>query len=186
LSGARRLAFIAACALGAIYLLRGTVATNFERAVDRHEPMFYAQTSETFRDALFQTLRQTQQSKDLIWMHNSLQWPTVWYTRDGAPWRGDSPVTFTADPGDAPLRMAIATPDVWKSSKRFRGWTGHETNFYIWPRASWPALRPAVWARFWWTREATVENGVLAPPGEWPGPAIAIIGAPPCGNQPCP
>jgi predicted membrane-bound mannosyltransferase len=185
LEASKRLALTTACVLGAIYLGRGAIATNFERPVDKHEPLFYAQTSETYRDALFDAMRKTQNNNGLIWMHNDLQWPTVWYTRAGAPLLNESPVTFTADPGSELLRVAISNKDVWEKNERFRRWTSVETNFYIWPRASWPALRPPVWAKFWWTRRASTENGVLASPGESPGAALAIIGTPPCANEPC-
>jgi hypothetical protein len=78
--------------------------------------------------------------------------------------------------------MAVAPPEVWATEKSLAGWNGDTiVDFLIWPRASWPALHPDVFTRFWWSRTATVENGVLAAPGEWSS-AKAVIGAPPSAD----
>ncbi len=68
-------ASLPACGLGAVFLLRGISATSFERAGDRHEPLFYAQTTETFRDALFDGLRETSGSADSIWIFSGKDLP---------------------------------------------------------------------------------------------------------------
>lgn len=167
--------FAIACTLGAAFLLRGMSATNFERAGDRHEPLFYAQTTETFRDALFGGLQRTAGSAGGIWVFsgNDLpgkEWPSVWYLREGAPLRGNSPLWMSHLPEDAPLRLALLpdeddwktaiiegkiTLDQWRAAqRRLRGWSLRRADFIIWPRASWPALRPDRFALFWLFRVA--------------------------------
>lgn len=179
------------CAAGAIFLLRGVSATNFERAVENREPMFYAQTTEDFRDELYGTLQRTANSKDTIWIHNEKQWPPAWYLRNGAPLRGESGVSFPpspgAPPGPEPHRFIVTTEPDWpvrQKEARFADWKGTTVYHYIWPRASWPALRPDRFWRWWAKRDAltkaeektmkdgtktldTLEDSILKTPGEW-------------------
>ncbi|HVF11062.1 MAG TPA: hypothetical protein VNA16_09685, partial [Abditibacteriaceae bacterium] len=177
MAGKRR-AFAVCCGLGAIFLLRGVSAVNFERGGDHHEPLLYAQTTEAFRGAFFDAMQKTDTSSGPIWVHNERQWPSAWYLRQGAPYLNNSPAQYGSVPGAGDLRFGMAPPLEWAKEPRVVGWSTTTTDFYIWPRASWPALRPAVFANFWLTRTATVANGVLAPPGEWSN-APVVIGVPP-------
>ena len=186
------------CAAGAIFLLRGVSATNFERAVENREPMFYAQTTEDFRDALFNGLEKTRDSKDTIWIHGEKQWPPAWYLRNGAPLRGESPVGFPTTPGPEPHRFMLTTDSDWpvrQKEPRFANWKGETVYHYIWPRASWPALRPDRFWRWWAKRDAltkaeekmmkdgvktldTLEDTILKTPGEW-SHSTAVFASPP-------
>jgi uncharacterized protein (TIGR03663 family) len=172
--------FGAACALGAIYLGRGTSATSFERPGDRREPLFYAQPTEAFHDSLVEAMERTRGDGRSIWVHPDKYWPTVWYVREGASHRDKSPVQWGQWPDAAPLRMAVhlsaddrqattANDPIGQSQlqgleSRFQNWNRKTTNFIIWPRASWSALRPDRWTKFWFVRHCSVENGMLK---EW-------------------
>ena len=175
----KRAAFAVWCGLGAIFLLRGASGVNFERGADHHEPLVFAQISETAGDAFMDALRLTQNDPSSIWVHGERQWPPAWYLRAGAPYVNGKAVQYSTAPNTDKLRMVLAPPEVWAEEKRVAGWNGDTVvDFLVWPRASWPALNPDVFARFWWNRMATVENGVLAPPGEWSS-AKAVVGVPP-------
>ncbi|MDF2441477.1 MAG: hypothetical protein JWN98_2461, partial [Abditibacteriota bacterium] len=185
------------CAAGAVFLLRGVSATNFERAVENREPMFYAQTTEDFRDALYGSLQKTANSNDPIWIHNEKQWPPAWYVRNGAPARGQSGVGFGFSPGSEAHRLIVTTETDWpirQKDQRFAEWESANVYHYIWPRASWPALRPDRFWRWWAKRDAltkeeekmmkegtktldTLEDSILKSPGEW-SHSIAVFASP--------
>lgn len=186
------------CAASAIFLLRGVSATNFERAVENREPMFYAQTTEDFRDALFAGLENSQGIKDPIWVHDHKQWPPAWYLRNGAPMRGASGVGFGTAPGPEEHRLLVMNEPDWpirQKEPRFADWKGTTVYHYIWPRASWPALRPDRFWRWWAKRDAltkaeekmmkdglktldTLEDTILKTPGEW-SHSTAVFASPP-------
>jgi hypothetical protein len=177
-----RSAFAAACVLGAIFLLRGVSATNFERPADHHEPLFYAQTTEAYHDAIFDGLNRTEGSAGIVWVHPDKQWPAAWYFRNGAPYLGKSTGAWGPDPPAEPMRMAVHLRDIdWqtkiaeklttvenlqKLKDRLRSWKHHEVEYYIWTRPSWPALRPDRFWRFWWSRQVDVKNPPAPPPGQ--------------------
>ncbi len=174
-----RVSFAVAVALGVIFLMRGVSAVNFERAADHHEPMLYAQSTEKFRDNFFAALYRTANRPGSIWVHSEAQWPSAWYLRDGAPGLNGAPVMWGATPGSPPFRMAVVPVAEWeKQTKFFKGWASAKSDIAMWPRASWPALRPKTFWKWWIRREATVENGVLAEPGEWSN-APMIVATPP-------
>ena len=178
-SQAGRVAFGVAAVAGVLFLGRGVSATNFERAADHHEPLLYAQSTETFRDDLYRELERTSKRSGGIWVHSERQWPPAWYLREGAPGLYGSPVLYGTSGGSDALRLLLVPPEVWAKQKSFfKGWKVSESEFAMWPRASWPALRPTVFSKWWLNRMATVDNGVLAAPGEWSS-AIAVIAAPP-------
>jgi uncharacterized protein (TIGR03663 family) len=172
--------FGAACVLGAIYLLRGTIATSFERPGDRREPLFYAQPTEAFRDSLLGALERTRGDNRSIWVHADKVWPAIWYLRQGAPCMGSSTVQWGQWPDAAPLRFAVhVSPEDWAAKtvndpvaqmqlqqlqSRFENWNSEKTDFIVWPRASWSALRPDRWATFWLARHCSTKNGMLS---EW-------------------
>jgi hypothetical protein len=172
---------IGVAALSAVFLLRNISGTNFERAGKNREPMFYAQTTEEFAETLLGNLSKTTPEQGAIWVHGEKQWPAAWYLRDKAPMRGNSGVGYGSEPGLDPHRMLVTLEDDWlikKAQPRWKNWEGKVVDHYIWPRASWPALRPDRFWRWWWTREALSEeeqkkpmdqwqNSILTPPGEW-------------------
>jgi len=154
------------CTLGALFLLRNTWATNFERAAVHREPMFYAQTSEDFRDEMLRSLSRTNGQPGGIWMHGDKQWPGAWYFRTHSPLvpEGTALSFGTPEPDPKSTRMIITTPEDWAARQKkpeWKGWRSVETTHYIWPRASWPALAPGRWILWWLNREAT-------PPEEQP------------------
>lgn len=174
-----KLAFALACVLGAVFLIRGVSATNFERGLDHHEPMFFAHTTEAFRDSFLTALEENRDRKDWIWIDGSYQWPMAWYLRDsekkyGAKvWWGLNPAVPQTE---GPMRMAVASEPKYVNNALFNGWhnwsydaasgkvvrdgTGHP-DLAVWPRASWGALRLDRFPRFWVTRQASSENGIL-------------------------
>lgn len=184
-----RTALIVASLAGFIYLARGVSATNFERAADNHEPMFYAQTTEAFRDAMFAGLEQSAALKGDVWVHRNKQWPMAWYLRDSEKRLGFvTQWDVLPQPGRL-LKMAVhlnthdwndkvgkgeTTIDDYRDIRNsFASWNSTEADFFIWPRASWSALRPWTWGRWFTRREATLENGVLA---EWSNsPAVVSV-----------
>jgi len=176
---------LAASVAGAAFLLRNVSATNFEQAVAHREPMFYAQTSEGFRDALGRALSESRRVPDFsqksIWVHGDKQWPPAWYLIGNSPLTQGSGVGYGSEPVEATTRMAITTEEDWavRSQKpEWKDWDSIKADHFIWPRASWPALRPDRFARWWTTRIATPpdeeplsmdlwERSILKPPGEW-------------------
>jgi uncharacterized protein (TIGR03663 family) len=189
-----RRSFALACGLGAVFLLRGVWAANFERAGDHHEPMFYAQTTESFRDAFFAALRQSKGKDAAIWVHKEKWWPPTWYLRRAPEQYGLEVLYDDMLPANKPLCMAVLTTELWQESPpAFDGWhtwtwlpdqgvardviddDSAYPDFIIWPRASWPALQPDRFWRFWLTRRATEENGVLS---EWSHSPAVVATAP--------
>ena len=191
-SAPSRAALAAGCALSAIYLLRGTWATNFQHAVANREPMFFAQTSEAFRDALFDDLALTRGNTNTIWSHNDKQWPPAWYLRTKSPLLNGSGTVYGGAPQPGTTRLIITTEDDWKARAKEVAWQGWHTKtvtHYIWPRASWPALRPDRWATWWLYRQALPadevvlnytqwRDSILIPPGEW-SESKAVFATPP-------
>ncbi|HVG39237.1 MAG TPA: flippase activity-associated protein Agl23 [Pyrinomonadaceae bacterium] len=174
----KKIGFALAGVLAAVFLLRGVSATNFERGLDHHEPMFFAHTTEAFRDSFFTALEQNRDRKNWIWIDGSYQWPMAWYLRDSdkrygaGVWWGLNPATQT----EGAMRMAVASEPKYVNNPIFNGWhkwdydpaigrvvrdgPGHP-DLAVWPRASWGALRLDRFPRFWVTRQASAENGVL-------------------------
>ncbi len=177
----------AVCGLGALFLLRNVSGTNYERAVQHREPMFYAQTSEDFVETLLGNLQKTAGNENSIWVHGDKQWPPAWYLRENAPWRGNSGVGYSNVPGPELHRLIVTTPEDWATKKndpRWKDWQSKQVVHYVWPRASWPALRPDRYTRWWLTRYAlvpeeekalregrmnleTLEQSIIKAPGEW-------------------
>ncbi|HEX8551828.1 MAG TPA: flippase activity-associated protein Agl23 [Abditibacteriaceae bacterium] len=184
---------------GAVFLVRGVVATSFARPGDRQEPLFYAQTGDAFGDAFRKALDESvwKNAKPPttpappakgLWLQSDRQWPPAWYVRHTVA-RANVVPSYEKHPavglpGEFDGVMAVMPLDGTAESpgwnqlhrEKFPGWrtwsaTGKNapgvvttTEFLLWPRASWPALRPDRFARWWLTREATKENGVLS---EW-------------------
>ncbi len=165
-------ALAALCGLGAVFLLRNTWATNFERAAVHREPMFYAQTSEDFRDEMLRSLSKTNGKPGGIWMHGDKQWPGAWYFRTHSPLLPDGTSTGfgPTEPDAANTRMLITTPEDWAARSKkpvWKSWQSVETTHYIWPRASWPALAPGRWILWWLNREGTPADEQPQPQPEW-------------------
>ncbi|HEX8834966.1 MAG TPA: hypothetical protein VF719_12235, partial [Abditibacteriaceae bacterium] len=196
---ARRTAFAFAAACGFAFLLRGALATNFERAGDNAEPMFYAQTTEAYGDcfsaALKEVIAPDTRHTGQMWIHNERQWPNAWYLRDTVERLNITPL-YGEFPGSSPMRLVIATEESWAKhveEKRFVGWhtwtyepgrgvvqnkkgeAGTNPIFAMWPRASWSALAPGTYFNWWLTRRATQENGVLT---EWSSAPAVVATAP--------
>ncbi|MBW3637345.1 MAG: hypothetical protein KY445_12930, partial [Armatimonadetes bacterium] len=68
------------------------------------------------------------------------------------------------------------------------GWKGKVVDFWIWPRASWAAIAPQRYARWFWTRDAVPQSernlshntwkiSILSGQGEW-SHATAVVGRP--------
>jgi uncharacterized protein (TIGR03663 family) len=193
-SGTRK-ALMVASAAGAVFLLRGTVATNFARAGDNHEPMFYAQTTEAYADCFFAASKMAlEEGRDLsgnVWVHSDKQWPTAWYFRRIND-EYKALAMYGGAPGPTPMRMALASKPAWDTQRgegkfgNWRTWSykpgvgavvnplgveGALPDFFIWPRASWPALRPDRYTRWWLNRDATEENKVLS---EWSHSEVVV------------
>lgn len=188
----RQPAWAVAGVLAGIFSVRSIWGADFQNAGDHAEPLFYAQTPEAYHNALNNALAQTE-AKDQIWMNNERQWPTVWYLRKWAPGMGASTYTFGKSPTTDKYRMVLAMEPEWNSYFKPKGWQsagiGEEvTNFLIWPRASWDALRPDRYAKWWWTRDTVPaserklsqpdwKESILSGRGEWSN-ATVVIGVP--------
>ena len=187
---AGRWTFTGCCVLGGIFLLRGVSATNFEPAADNREPLFYAQTTNAYHDALMADLAKSQNDPSPVWVHNDKQWPAVWYLRQGAPYMGSSTMTYSASPGNPPFRLLISTVEEWAKQKgRFKDWHATQMGYFIWPRASWPAVRPDRFLRWWIWRDAIPadevnmpydkwQKSIYIPPGEWSGVDVTMVTPP--------
>jgi len=159
----------AATVVGLVFCLRGDAAMIFERAGDHAEPLLYAQTPDAFRDALTRALVQTRGDSRNVWLNNERQWPSFWYLREkDNPLLGQSKITLGTkgtplDP--TPYRAFVAQDtDLTKWTNR-AGWRLETIDFLVWPRASWAALEPARYWRWFWTRK------VIEVPEKLPGPA---------------
>jgi uncharacterized protein (TIGR03663 family) len=163
----RRCALIGAVSLGSIFLLRHIIATNWEHAAERQEPLLFAQTTETYRDTLYKAVQSTaSETRRGIWVEPGQQWPAAWYLRPKAPILSSSPVFWDAAPrAERTLRVIICSPENWETlhlSPEYGSWHAVYLTRYVWPRPSWQALEPRGFIRFWATREATTANGVLS------------------------
>ena len=126
-------------------------------------------------------------------MEDERQWPSVWYFRDDKkgtnPLRGSSgtPIggTFTPDDYRIWVGQAKQLADL-KTMKKDGEWNITTVGFLIWPRASWAALEPNRYWRWFFTRKTLPENeralpqaqwdtSILAGKGEW-SRAEAVIG----------
>lgn len=176
----RKLIFAAACALGAVFLLRGVSATNFERGLDHHEPMFFAHTTESFRDSFFAALNENRDRSNWIWVDGTYQWPMAWYLRDSEKMYG-AKVWWGVEPprpeAEGSMRMAVSSEPKYINNPLFNNWhkfswdaaarkvvQGKDVHpdLAVWPRASWGALRLDHFPLYWATRQASVANGVLS------------------------
>jgi len=178
----KRPLFLALAGAGLIFSLRGDSAMIFERAGDHAEPLLYAQTPDAFRDAITRALVQTRGDGRSVWIDTERQWPSYWYLREkDNPPIGQSKVTLgvAASPFDPEKYRAFVAQDkdlaVWKARA---GWRLETVDFLVWPRASWTALEPARFWRWFWTRETlspqewtgsptNSPTSILAGNGEW-------------------
>ncbi len=176
-----------AIAAGLLFDLRGVIGVSFERGGDHVEPLLYAQTPESFRDALENTLAQTRGDTKPVWMAAERQWPSVWYLRSNGPDIGASGIAIAGTPLPDTLRAAISDEASWTPFAE-AGWKRQTADFLIWPRASWTAIQPARYLKWFITRDALPQNerdlpqsqwktSILAGQGEW-SRAEAIIGRP--------
>lgn len=185
----RKPAFFAATCAGLLFALRGDVAMVFERAGDHAEPLLYAQTPDAFRDALNRALVSTRGDGRDIWMNGERQWPSVWYLRDERwnPIRGKSGTPIAGVFAPDKYRAFIAQDKDIATLPNKDRWNLQTVDFLIWPRASWPALEPARFWRWFWTRQTIApeeeEHGpgesktsILSGKGEW-SHATTIIGS---------
>ncbi len=168
---ARRYAMVTITAIALVFSFRHVVATNFEAAADRHDPLFFAQTTEEYRDAMMEALQESQKfTSGNVWIEPSQQWPAGWYLRHGAPVLGQAEAKWDEKaPAEQDLILVFSSIDAWQNlqfEQRFVSWKSRIVPRYVWQRPSWTALYPATLWRFWWSREATLENGVLAEQSE--------------------
>ncbi len=175
----KRSLFFAATMAGLFFSLRGDAAMIFERAGDNAEPLLYAQTPDAFRDAIQSALAQTRGDTRPVWVNGERQWPSLWYLREkGNPPMGHSTVSLGGAFEPDKYRAFVAMDnDLAKWTDR-QGWRLQTVDFLIWPRASWEALQPARYWRWFWTRR-TIERSeydggpaksptsILAGHGEW-------------------
>lgn len=169
--GTRLKLLSAACVLGAAFLLRHVVATSFGEPNDQHEPMYYAQTTETFRRTYEEAMKATANEEGDVWLDSPTQWPAVWWLRPDAPLKGNANMAFNVELPSGPIKVAVISPDNWKKYQvQFSGWQHRKVPYFVWARASWPALKPETFWNFWAYRKVNTDNklnGVLTPPGEW-------------------
>ncbi len=174
--------------LGAFFSLRTDYAMIFQRAGDNAEPILYAQTPDAFRDVAEVMLADTRGDVRPIWMHNERQWPSVWYFRRGGPDVGSSGISLGSTINPDATRAGVSTVEDLASVAAMKraGWHTKTVNFLIWPRASWAALEPQRYWKWFWTRDTfpLTERGlpqtqwktsILAGNGEWSN-AEAVVG----------
>jgi uncharacterized protein (TIGR03663 family) len=162
---------MAAYALGALYLLRNVSATCYERAVDDREPMFYAFTSESFKDTFFKARQLARPLTGDYWIYNA--WPPSWWMRHTGAEEPGVVVSYEEHtPPAGPMKLVVCMEPDWEKyrGERFVGWhkwtwengklvkdgTGPNPHILNWPRASWTSLRPDKWAHWFITREASL------------------------------
>ena len=180
--------WIIGVALGAFFSLRTDWALIFGRAGDNAEPILYAQTPDAFRDSVQTMLADTRGDARTLWMHNERQWPSVWYFREGAPDVGESGISLGGQLDILSARAGVTTDaDIAAiGAMTSAGWHTETATFLIWPRASWTALEPRRYWRWFWTRDtfpkserglpqAQWETSILAGQGEWSN-ADAVVG----------
>ena len=183
-----RPAWLLGLALGAFFSLRGDYAMIFQRAGDNAEPILYAQTPDAFRDSVETMLADTRGDTRGLWMHNERQWPSVWYFRKDGPNVGSSGIALGNTLNPDASRAGVSTIEDLASvgAMTRAGWHTETVNFLIWPRASWAALEPARYWKWFWTRDTfpLAERGlpqeqwktsILAGKGEWSN-AEAVVG----------
>ncbi|RYG72147.1 TIGR03663 family protein [bacterium] len=178
-------------AAGFLVAMRGVSGVNFERGGDKAEPMLYAQTPEEFSDAVTTALKNTYGDDRGVWLATERQWPSIWYLRPGGPYVGKSAAAIARSKEDVPdpvnYRAAISEEAQWAYFAK-AGWKGSTVNFLIWPRASWAALQPQRYYRWFLTRDTLPLNerklgqdqwkySILAGKGEWSN-ATAIVSYP--------
>lgn len=176
----RKLVLGAAILAGLLFSSRHLVATNWDRAANHHEPLFFAQTTEAYRDTLFSLLRKTRYIKARdVWAAPSEQWPVAWYLRDKSSLLEGSEMRWDENAPDASiLRLLILPQEQWDkllANGKFVGWNYLVVERYVWPRPAWSALKPAVFWKFWRHRESSLSNGVL----EEESAATSVFAAPP-------
>ena len=183
-----RSAWLIGLALGAFFSLRTDYAMIFQRAGDNAEPILYAQTPDAFRDTVETMLADTRGDVRGLWMHNERQWPSVWYFRKDGPDVGSSGIALGSTIVPDNSRAGVATTEDIASIAAMKraGWHTQTVGFLIWPRASWAALEPARYWKWFWTRDTfpLAERGlpqnrwktsILAGQGEWSN-ADAVVG----------
>ena len=160
----------------------------FQRAGDNAEPILYAQTPDAFRDSAETMLADTRGDVRGLWMHNERQWPSVWYFRQNGPDVGTSGIALggTIAPGSSRAGVSTVEDIASVAAMKSAGWHTETVNFLIWPRASWAALEPGRYWKWFWTRDTfpKAERGlpqeqwktsILAGKGEWSN-AEAVVG----------
>ena len=183
-----RPAWLMGLALGAFFSLRGDYAMIFQRAGDNAEPILYAQTPDAFRDTVETMLADTRGDVRGLWMHNERQWPSVWYFRKDALDVGSSGIALgsTIVPDNSRAGVSTAEDIASIGAMTRAGWHTQTVSFLIWPRASWAAIEPARYWKWFWTRDTfpLSERGlpqnqwktsILAGKGEWSN-AEAVVG----------
>jgi predicted membrane-bound mannosyltransferase len=193
---AKRQVFAVAILLSAAYLLRGVVATNYQRANDNAEPMFYAFTSDAFKDTYFRAIRESLGKEGDIWVYNA--WPASWYMRHADKEFPGAAVLYdeTFPKTTNPLRLVVCQePDFEKEKDgKFAGfhkWTydratgevlrdagGENPYVLLWPRISWEALLPNRWAHWFLTREASRPEAEEPFLKEWSHIPVVVATAP--------
>jgi uncharacterized protein (TIGR03663 family) len=177
-------AFTVGVALSALFLLRNVCATNYERALDHREPMFYAFTSEAFRDAYFKAIEVAHDAPGDIWIFNA--WPASWYMRHADKEFPGAAVFYDEGfPAAAKgsFRLVVCKEEDFETKKgdgsvernpKFVGlhkWiydpvtnsvvkdgVGEPPYILLWPRLSWSSLRPDKWIDWFITRKATTDQ----------------------------
>lgn len=162
----RKLVFGTAVLIAFVFSARHVIATNWEEPVNHNEPLFFAQTTEAYRDTLFAALHNTRDmAAKGIWVAPDQQWPLAWYLREKAPRLEGSSVSWNLHPPDQnSLRLVIASEEEWKRllwEGKFGGWKYVVVKRYIWPHPSRKAILPGVFWKFWMDRQASMDNGVL-------------------------
>ena len=170
-----RPAWLVGLALGAFFSLRGDYAVIFQRAGDNAEPILYAQTPDAFRDTVETALAETRGDTRALWINNDgkngkdRQWPTVWYFRKSAPNVGASNNGLGNALSIVDSRVGVTTPDdlpnVGAMTRAL--WKTNTTDFLIWPRASWAAIEPGRYWKWFWTRDAFPRNERGKPQSQW-------------------
>ncbi len=170
-----RPAWLVGLALGAFFSLRGDYAMIFQRAGDNAEPILYAQTPDAFRDAVETALAETRGDARALWINNDgkngkdRQWPTVWYFRKSAPNVGASNNGLGDTLNIVDSRVGVTTPDDLPNvgAMTRAGWKTQTVDFLIWPRASWAALEPQRYWKWFWTRDTFPQDERGKPQSEW-------------------
>ena len=170
-----RPAWLVALALGAFFSLRGDYAMIFQRAGDNAEPILYAQSPDAFRDVVQNALAATRGDTRALWMNNddpkgrNRQWPSVWYFRKAAPDVGESNNGIGNTLNIVDSRLGITTPDDLPNvgAMTRANWNTQTVDFLIWPRASWTALQPRRYWKWFWTRDTFPQSERGKPQEQW-------------------